>query len=195
MKNRALIVIDLQKDITDFEKKQSNLIDRIADTENDNLAKALQAKFESLDKEKEKTEQTIKATKKEIAKNKKKIDDINNIQGQRELDGFDEHQKAEVYKRLLSKVTYYSETPRSGFIVITYKNGLETLYAYTNYNGAILYSLPSTFTYDVGKHKVMVPIVNPDSFETIPTAYTFKEMKDIYNMDEWKIIVINKKAG
>ena len=188
-------IIDLQKEIADFEKKQSNLIDRIADTDNNNLAKALQTKYESLDKEKDKAKQVIMATKKEIVKNKKKIDDINNIQGQRELDGFDEHQKAEVYKRLLNKVTYYSETPRSGFIVITYKNGLETLYAYTNYNGAILYSLPSTFTYDVEKHKVIVPVINSESFETILAAYTFKEMKDAYNMDEWKIIEFTKKAG
>ena len=40
-----------------------------------------------------------------------------------------DREKSEVYKKVLSRVVYYSEDIFRGFIVISYKNGLENIVA------------------------------------------------------------------
>ena len=99
-----------------------------------------------------------------------------------------------LFRELLSKVVYYSVSLNSGFIVITYKNDLETIIAYHNRNKPFLWALPITFRFNKVKRTVIVPTLleqpKMTSFvlERIKEKeYTFKQLQESFNLEEYKI--------
>lgn len=182
---------------SEIAKLQSDLktvIDNVMASTNITIVKALNGKADSIDSQIKSIETEKKAIDEEIASNNRRIADEIKSQSRKELDSLSLEGKGEMFRELLSKVVYYSVSLNSGFIVITYKNDLETIIAYHNRNKPFLWALPITFRFNKVKRTVIVPTLleqpKMTSFvlERIKEKeYTFKQLQESFNLEEYKI--------
>lgn len=145
---------------SEIAKLQSDLktvIDNVMASTNIAIVKALNGKADSIDSQIKSIEAEKKAIDEEIASNNRRIADEIKSQSRKELDSLSLEGKGEMFRELLSKVVYYSVSLNSGFIVITYKNDLETIIVYHNRNKPFLWALPITFRFNKVKRTVIVP--------------------------------------
>ncbi len=178
-------------------KLQSDLktvIDNVMASTNIAIVKALNGKADSIDSQIKSIETEKKAIDEEIASNNRRIADEIKSQSRKELDSLSLEGKGEMFRELLSKVVYYSVSLNSGFIVITYKNDLETIIAYHNRNKPFLWALPTTFRFNKVKRTVIVPTLPEQPKMTsfvleriTEKEYTFKQLQESFNLEEWKI--------
>ena len=182
---------------SEIAKLQSDLktvIDNVMASTNITIVKALNGKADSIDSQIKSIEAEKTAIDEEIASNNRRIADEIKSQSRKELDSLSLEGKGEMFRELLSKVVYYSVSLNSGFIVITYKNDLETIIAYHNRNKPFLWALPTTFRFNKVKRTVIVPTLPEQpkmtSFvlESITEKeYTFKQLQESFNLEEYKI--------
>lgn len=182
---------------SEIAKLQSNLktvIDNVMASTNIAIVKALNGKADSIDSQIKSIEAKKKAIDEEIASNNRRIADEIKSQSRKELDSLSLEGKGEMFRELLSKVVYYSVSLNSGFIVITYKNDLETIIAYHNRNKPFLWALPITFRFNKVKRTVIVPTLPEQPKMTsfvleriTEKEYTFKQLQESFNLEEWKI--------
>ena len=182
---------------SEIAKLQSDLktvIDNVMASTNIAIVKALNGKADSIDSQIKSIEAKKKAIDEEIASNNRRIADEIKSQSRKELDSLSLEGKGEMFRELLSKVVYYSVSLNSGFIVITYKNDLETIIAYHNRNKPFLWALPITFRFNKVKRTVIVPTLPEQPKMTsfvleriTEKEYTFKQLQEIFNLEEWKI--------
>ena len=148
----------------------------------------LQDELDSLIKERNKLNR-------QIAKTEARIKDEEKMLTQNELANITEEGKAEIYKRVLERVTYYSfNGHHKGYIEIVYKNGFISRYLYLNNNQCCyIWALPQGFTVDRESMTITNPLGGkPQKTETgykftlhNPKTYTFDEFRK--NWDEIKI--------
>lgn len=148
----------------------------------------LQDELDSLIKERNKLNR-------QIAKTEARIKDEEKMLTQNELANITEEGKAEIYKRVLERVTYYSfNGHHKGYIEIVYKNGFISRYLYLNNNQCCyIWALPQGFTVDRESMIITNPLGGkPQKTETgykftlhNPKTYTFDEFRK--NWDEIKI--------
>ena len=182
---------------SEIAKLQSDLktvIDNVMASTNITIVKALNGKADSIDSQIKSIETEKKAIDEEIASNNRRIADEIKSQSRKELDSLSLEGKGEMFRELLSKVVYYSVSLNSGFIVITYKNDLETIIAYHNRNKPFLWALPTTFRFNKVKRTVIVPTLPEQPKMTsfvleriTEKEYTFKQLQESFNLEEWKI--------
>lgn len=182
---------------SEIAKLQSDLktvIDNVMASTNIAIVKALNGKADSIDSQIKSIEAKKKAIDEEIASNNRRIADEIKSQSRKELDSLSLEGKGEMFRELLSKVVYYSVSLNSGFIVITYKNDLETIIAYHNRNKPFLWALPTTFRFNKVKRTVIVPTLPEQPKMTsfvleriTEKEYTFKQLQESFNLEEWKI--------
>ena len=182
---------------SEIAKLQSDLktvIDNVMASTNITIVKALNGKADSIDSQIKSIEAEKKAIDEEIASNNRRIADEIKSQSRKELDSLSLEGKGEMFRELLSKVVYYSVSLNSGFIVITYKNDLETIIAYHNRNKPFLWALPITFRFNKVKRTVIVPTLPEQPRMTSfvlerikEKEYTFKQLQESFNLEEWKI--------
>ena len=182
---------------SEIAKLQSDLktvIDNVMASTNITIVKALNGKADSIDSQIKSIEAEKKAIDEEIASNNRRIADEIKSQSRKELDSLSLEGKGEMFRELLSKVVYYSVSLNSGFIVITYKNDLETIIAYHNRNKPFLWALPITFRFNKVKRTVIVPTLPEQPKMTSfvlerikEKEYTFKQLQESFNLEEWKI--------
>ena len=182
---------------SEIAKLQSDLktvIDNVMASTNITIVKALNGKADSIDSQIKSIEAEKKAIDEEIASNNRRIADEIKSQSRKELDSLSLEGKGEMFRELLSKVVYYSVSLNSGFIVITYKNDLETIIAYHNRNKPFLWALPTTFRFNKVKRTVIVPILPEQPKMTsfvlehiTEKEYTFKQLQESFNLEEYKI--------
>ena len=182
---------------SEIAKLQSDLktvIDNVMASTNIAIVKALNGKADSIDSQIKSIEAKKKAIDEEIASNNRRIADEIKSQSRKELDSLSLEGKGEMFRELLSKVVYYSVSLNSGFIVITYKNDLETIIAYHNRNKPFLWALPITFRFNKVKRTVIVPTLPEQPKMTsfvleriTEKEYTFKQLQESFNLEEWKI--------
>lgn len=182
---------------SEIAKLQSDLktvIDNVMASTNITIVKALNGKADSIDSQIKSIETEKKAIDEEIASNNRRIADEIKSQSRKELDSLSLEGKGEMFRELLSKVVYYSVSLNSGFIVITYKNDLETIIAYHNRNKPFLWALPITFRFNKVKRTVIVPTLPEQPKMTsfvleriTEKEYTFKQLQESFNLEEWKI--------
>ena len=182
---------------SEIAKLQSDLktvIDNVMASTNITIVKALNGKADSIDSQIKSIEAEKTAIDEEIASNNRRIADEIKSQSRKELDSLSLEGKGEMFRELLSKVVYYSVSLNSGFIVITYKNDLETIIAYHNRNKPFLWALPITFRFNKVKRTVIVPTLpeqpkmTPFVLERIKEKeYTFKQLQESFNLEEYKI--------
>ena len=182
---------------SEIAKLQSDLktvIDNVMASTNIAIVKALNGKADSIDSQIKSIEAEKKAIDEEIASNNRRIADEIKSQSRKELDSLSLEGKGEMFRELLSKVVYYSVSLNSGFIVITYKNDLETIIVYHNRNKPFLWALPITFRFNKVKRTVIVPTLPEQPRMTSfvlerikEKEYTFKQLQESFNLEEWKI--------
>ena len=182
---------------SEIAKLQSDLktvIDNVMASTNIAIVKALNGKADSIDSQIKSIEAEKIAIDEEIASNNRRIADEIKSQSRKELDSLSLEGKGEMFRELLSKVVYYSVSLNSGFIVITYKNDLETIIAYHNRNKPFLWALPTTFRFNKVKRTVIVPTLPEQPKMTsfvleriTEKEYTFKQLQESFNLEEWKI--------
>ena len=182
---------------SEIAKLQSDLktvIDNVIASTNITIVKALNGKADSIDSQIKSIEAEKTAIDEEIASNNRRIADEIKSQSRKELDSLSLEGKGEMFRELLSKVVYYSVSLNSGFIVITYKNDLETIIAYHNRNKPFLWALPITFRFNKVKRTVIVPTLPEQPKMTSfvlerikEKEYTFKQLQESFNLEEYKI--------
>lgn len=182
---------------SEIAKLQSDLktvIDNVMASTNITIVKALNGKADSIDNQIKSIEAEKTAIDEEIASNNRRIADEIKSQSRKELDSLSLEGKGEMFRELLSKVVYYSVSLNSGFIVITYKNDLETIIAYHNRNKPFLWALPITFRFNKVKRTVIVPTLPEQPKMTSfvlerikEKEYTFKQLQESFNLEEYKI--------
>ena len=182
---------------SEIAKLQSDLktvIDNVMASTNIAIVKALNGKADSIDSQIKSIEAEKTAIDEEIASNNRRIADEIKSQSRKELDSLSLEGKGEMFRELLSKVVYYSVSLNSGFIVITYKNDLETIIAYHNRNKPFLWALPITFRFNKVKRTVIVPTLPEQPRMTSfvlerikEKEYTFKQLQESFNLEEYKI--------
>ena len=182
---------------SEIAKLQSDLktvIDNVMASTNIPIVKALNGKADSIDSQIKSIEAEKTAIDEEIASNNRRIADEIKSQSRKELDSLSLEGKGEMFRELLSKVVYYSVSLNSGFIVITYKNDLETIIAYHNRNKPFLWALPITFRFNKVKRTVIVPTLPEQPKMTSfvlerikEKEYTFKQLQESFNLEEYKI--------
>ncbi|MCG0151438.1 recombinase family protein [Phocaeicola vulgatus] len=182
---------------SEIAKLQSDLktvIDNVMASTNITIVKALNGKADSIDSQIKSIEAEKTAIDEEIASNNRRIADEIKSQSRKELDSLSLEGKGEMFRELLSKVVYYSVSLNSGFIVITYKNDLETIIAYHNRNKPFLWALPITFRFNKVKRTVIVPTLPEQPKMTSfvlerikEKEYTFKQLQESFNLEEYKI--------
>ena len=206
VKSYERIIATLKKQILDTNNTIKNLIadrDKIPDillrlsNMNDvsvHLINTYKNKYTEFDKRIIENEKKKELLNQEISVYQQKIRDIKRVAILQELDNLDDIAKADIYKRVLSRVVYYSENQFSGFIVISFKNGIETIVITTGAKKRIVAQLPSTFKFDKEKKKIVVEIIEkPHSvtnFTFQPSQYkeySIKELKDAFSVEEWRI--------
>lgn len=182
---------------SEIAKLQSDLktvIDNVMASTNITIVKALNGKADSIDSQIKSIEAEKTAIDEEIASNNRRIADEIKSQSRKELDSLSLEGKGEMFRELLSKVVYYSVSLNSGFIIITYKNDLETIIAYHNRNKPFLWALPITFRFNKVKRTVIVPTLPEQPKMTSfvlerikEKEYTFKQLQESFNLEEYKI--------
>ena len=170
------------------------VIANVITSTNATIVKALNNKADSIDSQIKNIETEKKAIDEEIASNNRRIADEIKSQSRKELDSLSLEGKGEMFRELLSRVVYYSVSSNNGFIVITYKNDLETVIAYRNANKPLLWALPMTFRFNKIKRTVIVPTLPEQPKMTSfvlerikEKEYTFRQLQESFNLDEWKI--------
>ena len=206
VKSYERIIATLKKQILDTNNTIKNLIadrDKIPDIllrlsnvngASDHLINTYNNKYIEFDKRIIENEKKKELLNQEISVYQQKIRDIKRVAICQELDNLDDIAKADIYKRVLSRVVYYSENQFSGFIVISFKNGIETIVITTGAKKRIVAQLPSTFKFDKEKKKIVVEIIekphNVTNFDFQPSQYkeySIKELKDAFSVEEWRI--------
>ena len=206
VKSYERIIATLKKQILDTNNTIKNLIadrDKIPDIllrlsnvngASDHLINTYNNKYIEFDKRIIENEKKKELLNQEISVYQQKIRDIKRVAICQELDNLDDIAKADIYKRVLNRVVYYSENQFSGFIVISFKNGIETIVITTGAKKRIVAQLPSTFKFDKEKKKIVVEIIekphNVTNFDFQPSQYkeySIKELKDAFSVEEWRI--------
>ena len=206
VKSYERIIATLKKQILDTNNIIKNLMadrDKIPDIllrlsnmngVSEHLIDTYNNKYTEFDKRIIENEKKKELLNQEISVYQQKIRDIKRVAIRQELDNLDDIAKADIYKRVLSRVVYYSENQFSGFIVISFKNGIETIVITTGAKKRIVAQLPSTFKFDKEKKKIVVEIIEkPHSvtdFTFQPSQYkeySIKELKDAFSVEEWRI--------
>ena len=206
VKSYERIIATLKKQILDTNNTIKNLIadrDKIPDIllrlsnmngVSEHLIDTYNNKYTEFDKRIIENEKKKELLNQEISVYQQKIRDIKRVAICQELDNLDDIAKADIYKRVLNRVVYYSENQFSGFIVISFKNGIETIVITTGAKKRIVAQLPSTFKFDKEKKKIVVEIIEkPHSvtnFTFQPSQYkeySIKELKDAFSVEEWRI--------
>lgn len=206
VKSYERIIATLKKQILDTNNTIKNLIadrDKIPDIllrlsnmngVSEHLINTYNNKYTEFDKRIIENEKKKELLNQEISVYQQKIRDIKRVAIFQELDNLDDIAKADIYKRVLSRVVYYSENQFSGFIVISFKNGIETIVITTGAKKRIVAQLPSTFKFDKEKKKIVVEIIekphNVTNYDFQPSQYkeySIKELKDAFSVEEWRI--------
>ena len=206
VKSYERIIATLKKQILDTNNTIKNLIadrDKIPDIllrlsnvngASDHLINTYNNKYIEFDKRIIENEKKKELINQEISVYQQKIRDIKRVAICQELDNLDDIAKADIYKRVLNRVVYYSENQFSGFIVISFKNGIETIVITTGAKKRIVAQLPSTFKFDKEKKKIVVEIIekphNVTNYVFQPSQYkeySIKELKDAFSVEEWRI--------
>ena len=206
VKSYERIIATLKKQILDTNNTIKNLIadrDKIPDIllrlsnmngVSEHLINTYHNKYTEFDKRIIENEKKKELLNQEISVYQQKIRDIKRVAILQELDNLDDIAKADIYQRVLSKVVYYSENQFSGFIVISFKNGIETIVITTGAKKRIVAQLPSTFKFDKEKKKIVVEIIekphNVTNYVFQPSQYkeySIKELKDAFSVEEWRI--------
>lgn len=143
-------------------------------------------------------EDSNKAIEEEITKSKQQLERIQKSQAYKQLHDMTDKEKSEIYKNVLDRVVYYSETMFTGFIVIDYKNGLQNIVVSKRHYNNLTLLLPTTFKFNKETRKVVIPLHKHDAKQPYnldfikEQEFSLAELSSSYDLEEWKINIDDK---
>lgn len=143
-------------------------------------------------------EDSNKAIEEEITKNKQQLERIQKSQAYKQLHDMTDKEKSEIYKNVLDRVVYYSETMFTAFIVIDYKNGLQNIVVSKRHYNNLTLLLPTTFKFNKETRKVVIPLHKHDAKQPYnldfikEQEFSLAELSSSYDLEEWKINIDDK---
>jgi site-specific DNA recombinase len=143
----------LKENLVQIEKERDKLVDSFTRIDSsssmaDTLSQRIQVKYEQKEKEIGDCKRQIDSLLKEIAAADKRLKSINARLRRESLTEVSDKEMSEIYKKVLSRVVYYSVNYRKGFVVIDYKNGVRNIVAILKGRKRTAILLPSTFTFN-----------------------------------------------
>lgn len=185
----------LNASIRQIKADQEILIGNMGKLTNPTILLRLQTDYEEHSKDitlKEKEIEMLKAERenKELIKNQLSSEITLNA-----LDKLSIEDKADLFRKYLEKVVYYSERLRRGFFVIAFKNGIEIIVCiHTNNKMPIAIELPSTFKFDIENRKILMPVIEQGKKNTFALPVTeykqlsAKDTEDLFGDNEKYLI-------
>ena len=161
IKYTDILISALDKDIEENERQKDQLTDNIAGCDNADLLKRLNEKFIELVNKGtaiKKEQEQYKKDKLDMVSQKEQL-----LKNDKIVDNLTMKEKAVIFKKYLKKVVFYGK-PRvhRGFIVVTFKNGVEMVFLSIARKHTLLSVLPPTFKFDVEKWCVGVEVMNKE---------------------------------
>lgn len=143
----------LKDNIVQLEKERDKLVDSFTRIDSssslaDTLSQRIQMKYEQKEREIGDCKRQIDILLKEITTADKRLKSINARLRRESLTEVSDEEKSEIYKKVLSRVVYYSVNYRKGFIVIDYKNGVRNVVAILKGRKRTAILLPSSFIFN-----------------------------------------------
>lgn len=182
-------------EINTHKKEMTRLAKAITLVTSKGLIEQYQSEYVNLESKVIQLENSIQNIKKEIASYKSEIEKANSIKKDSVLTNLTDEEKSAVYKKVLSKVVYYSEDNFRGFIVITYKNRLENIITVNKTRNGCISTLPSSFSFSIDNRKIIAQVFNNQyniqSFDLGNIEYreySFKELEQAYDLKQWDIM-------
>lgn len=185
---------EIDIEIDDLQKELVSLSNSISKLTNMNLLKILDAKANEIDSNIAKLKSDSNKLRVEQSNNIYLIDEELSTLKENELTNISLESKAEIFKRLLNKVTYISKELHYGVIILEYKNGITSNIICKTTKQDLSYALPSGFKYlvDTNQFEVQTSPQQPKNksfnFRTFkPKYYTIKELINSFDLSEYVI--------
>ncbi len=170
-------IAEYQKEL---ERITNNILTDLPETMRDRLVK----RYEGIEATIEDLKEQISAANTDIIKLNEQVDRMTETKAKELLENMRDEDKAVVYKRVLSRVVYYSVDYLYGFIVIDYQNGMRNVVAVRKRPNSANLLLPTAFSFN--KESRTVSVVTGE----IAPHFSFGEkeygIRDLFNLDGWK---------
>lgn len=188
-------VQSLNADIATAKREQSAILERLGVLTNPELLMNQQRLYEDKDKFIRETEKEIEQLKTERQAKETAKAELTADVAVETIDALSIEDKARLFKKYLSRVVYYSETQKRGTFVIDFKNGIRKIVCiHTKHKTVDAVELPSTFSFDVESHKILMPIHKSDAENqfALPTTETVQlsceeVMSQLLDNEEYRI--------
>lgn len=183
----------LEKEKSELETKANNTTNLLINTINSNIIPSLEKALSDIITETKAVENNITQVTKELKKLDRKLADLEASLLTSIVENSTEEEKHEVFKKYISKVTYYSINQNRGFVVISFINGVETIVLTKTRPNFEAFQLPQNCSFNPETRKVI------NSFAEFDTEYTFSiprtitkeldyyEVENTYNLNEFEI--------
>ena len=167
-------------------KRIDNYIDILGDETDANMKNRYRLKLSELDKTNESITKEISRLEDEVLSINSQIESLQREENTNAEDNLTDKDKAEIYKRYISQVTFYKATKmRTGFLVVSFKNGAEKVYLISsgkNYRSII--EAPDGFVFDKNSgtmsYQVRKKSDNPFSIEYETRIAGFDELVSMF---------------
>lgn len=147
-------IIEIKDDIIDLHKRMEKLVKKIAAEDNESLYTAFRNQYIEMEKQMKEKETTINNIQNVRLYNNLKITALQNRTA--ELDDISLTEKKDLYRKTLESVVYYAETTRCGFVVVNYKNSMQSVGIYYIPQKKEMYILPPYAVFNKDTKKVTI---------------------------------------
>jgi site-specific DNA recombinase len=185
-----------EEKINNIDIQIKNIIDLLAETTKEEQT-YIKIKYVELVENKTKQTEYLRILNEQLTKIRiKKIDFTSKLELET-LDNLTELERNNIYKKYIQKIVYYSVTKYKGFIVITYKNGLEVVLRYLSRKKIEVYEMPQSCTFNP-ETRQLVSFYNKASnskeeMYSIPAKskkeLSFEEIDSEYYLNEMQLAI------
>lgn len=158
--------------IKEREAEMRNITSKLIKTSNETLYRMMEEQFVLIENQKKELENSIERLKEEKTKKHIVIEELSKRYDE-EISLSSDEEKAAIYKRILNKVTYYSEVMHRGFLVIDFKNGSQIIYMILTKKKPHVIQLPSSFKFNPLTRKVIVEFMSSAPSKTAQGSFSF----------------------
>lgn len=166
------------------------------------LVKKYQKQYVEINEEIKRLDELKNTIQIEIGVHKANIEKILSVEKNNAFNDFTEKDKADLYRKVLKKVIYYSINNYKGFVVISYMNGFQDILAVKKGNWGYVALLPDGFKINTGNRKIIATMLesqpnnHPDNHQInydlnngkmYDKEFSFNELESSFNLEDWYI--------
>lgn len=179
---------NINNEIDEVKKELARITTAISKVTQEGLITRLENQYITNEDKLASLEESKRSIQAEITENRTKLNTIGiDLDIDKEVT---EAEQAEIFRRLLDKVVYYSFDKAKGFLSIEFKNGMNPIVAVNRIKyERECYLLPSSFGFNRENRKVIVEHPKTDSFASDFKEYDINELFDKFDMSEYKLSI------